>query len=311
LRQNLLQLTTLRPIGAPLALAAKAFGQESVSRKISTMCRFAPDWVPVYPPGEEGSPFHMSGEGGRESVARALWFGGWRGFEFPMPDMFAALARQVPTMLDIGSFSGFYSLVTARMNPQATIFAFEPFPPAQALIKRNIEKNGFQERITVVEAALSDAPGFATLNVPTTKTGLIETASSIEETYKRDTLEAIDVEKTTLDIVCARYGIRDIALIKLDVEKHEEAVLRGGRRTFEENRPILFMEILRDMDTKFFADFFPALDYDNFVLHKDHVTYERDIRNDPTYFNHILCPREKRSDIKAAAKESGLVFRDD
>jgi hypothetical protein len=39
------------------------------------------------------------------------------------------------------------------------------------------------------------------------------------------------------------YDFRDVAFIKIDVEGHEEAVLKGAQRTLATNRPSLLIEI--------------------------------------------------------------------
>lgn len=306
IKDQAIALTKNRAIGVPLALTAKAIGRIGLSRKISVMCDFAPKWVPVAIPGKEDQPIFMAGENGREPVSRAFWFGGWRGFEFPMPDMFARLAAQAHIVLDIGSFSGLYSLISARVNGEAKVYAFEPFPVAQRLIKNNIDRNDFHERIALIEIALSDAPGSARLSVPTTETGLLESSSSIAPIYEDKTLESFEVKKDTLDNVCAEKGISGVSLIKLDVEQHEETVLKGGRKTFERDRPILFMEILKDMETGFFNEFFNSLNYHNYSLGGERLLKEDVIAYSANGDNHVLCPSERAAEIESAAAAIGL-----
>jgi hypothetical protein len=45
---------------------------------------------------------------------------------------------------------------------------------------------------------------------------------------------------TTLD----SYNFDDITMIKIDVENHENEVLRGGMKTIIKNKPIIFVENL-------------------------------------------------------------------
>jgi hypothetical protein len=52
-----------------------------------------------------------------------------------------------------------------------------------------------------------------------------------------------DVEALTLDEFVERHAIGRIAVIKLDVEGAEGAVLLGGRRVLQEQRPALIVEV--------------------------------------------------------------------
>jgi hypothetical protein len=54
----------------------------------------------------------------------------------------------------------------------------------------------------------------------------------------------IPVELRPLDAVSDDLG-RPVSVIKLDVEGHEDLVLRGGRRLLERDRPVVFMEIAK------------------------------------------------------------------
>ena len=56
----------------------------------------------------------------------------------------------------------------------------------------------------------------------------------------------IEVEIDTLDNFVQKHDIDDIALIKLDVEGHEEDVLRGAIETLNNQKPIVVMECLPD-----------------------------------------------------------------
>lgn len=58
---------------------------------------------------------------GRDQVARALWSGGWDGFEPPLPSVVAATLRRWPGMfLDVGANSGLYSLIAIAADDRAT-----------------------------------------------------------------------------------------------------------------------------------------------------------------------------------------------
>ena len=80
------------------------------------------------------------------------------------------------------------------------------------------------------------------------------------------------VRLSTLDEYCAEQGIEQIDLLKLDVEGHELAVLRGGQKMIQEGRikriqfeygpcNIDSRVLLRDLFT-----FFETLEYDVYKI---------------------------------------------
>jgi hypothetical protein len=81
----------------------------------------------------------------------------------------------------------------------------------------------------ITQVALSDSEGEVKLCKSIANSGM----THIGETGETVQCEPLD-----------RWKIRDVDLIKIDVEGHELAVLQGAEHTILRNRPVLFMEIL-------------------------------------------------------------------
>jgi hypothetical protein len=93
--------------------------------------------------------------------------------------------------------------------------------------------------VTLIEAALSDRTGEATLAIPIGPKGESNNAASlVEDKYDWETRE-LTVPVTRLDDA----GHDDIGFVKIDVEGHEDAVVRGAARTLAQDRPTLLIEI--------------------------------------------------------------------
>jgi FkbM family methyltransferase len=109
------------------------------------------------------------------------------------------------------------------------VIAFEPRPDAAAALQELV--NG--SPVVVHAVAVSDHNGEATLRMPE-MCGLstIESSNPIAGA-------AITVPVRTLD----SYKLAPVRLIKIDVEGHEEAVLRGATKTLEAHRPALIVEV--------------------------------------------------------------------
>ncbi len=143
------------------------------------------------------------------------------------------LCRGNAISIDIGASHGLYSHHMLRYS--AAVVAFEPVPDMhRRLIKY------FGRRLVVHPVALSDKTGECELRMPSgiSSRATIAAENSLEGSTST-LIESHRVPKRRLD----DYGIENVGLIKIDVEGHEEAVLRGGLQTITRDRPNLLIEI--------------------------------------------------------------------
>ena len=137
------------------------------------------------------------------------------------------------TLLDIGANVGLISLLLADKIQHAILF--EPNPAAAARARENLALNhlGFE----VHELALSDQAG----------TVEIENAGGVDSCNRTvvgftTSLPTISVARNTLDnFLPGRAGTAPIAAVKIDVEGHENSVLRGMSGFLVSDRPKLVM----------------------------------------------------------------------
>jgi FkbM family methyltransferase len=130
------------------------------------------------------------------------------------------LVQPGDTVLDIGANIGYYTLILARcVGPGGRVFAFEPDPENFALLKRNVECNGYHN-VTLVNAALSNQAGTVKLHLCDENRGDHRIYSS------GDGRPAIEVLALTTDDYCGGFADR-IRLIKMDVQGAEGRVLLG------------------------------------------------------------------------------------
>lgn len=151
------------------------------------------------------------------------------------PDVQAALCRFLlagDTFVDVGASIGFHSILAARLvGPEGTVLAFEPSPAGAASIRANAAANGCGN-VLVAPVAVSDSIGSAWLEGAGEATArLVEPGQGGEP-----------VATTTLD---AYLGERQLVptLVKIDVEGHEDAVLRGMHETLRSVRPAVVVEL--------------------------------------------------------------------
>ncbi len=138
------------------------------------------------------------------------------------------------TFVDIGANVGLISLLLADQIQHAILF--EPNPVAAVRARENLALNhlGFE----VHELALSDQAGVVELE----NAGGVD---SCNRTVAGFTTSAptISVQRDTLDGFMAERGALPppISAVKIDVEGHENSVLRGMLRFLETHRPRLVM----------------------------------------------------------------------
>lgn len=162
----------------------------------------------------------------------------YRRYEGHLLDYLAALPAPGPGELafDIGANLGWYPVLLHRLwAGRAELHAFEPDPRNRRLLEDNLALNSVSD-VRVVAAALSDRPGQAQLNryraLNLGKHSLLPLAGAVD---------AVSTPVTTLDAYVLEQGLegRPVALLKVDVEGLEPAVIAGARRTLEHTRLVL------------------------------------------------------------------------
>lgn len=150
--------------------------------------------------------------------------------------------RPGQALLDIGANVGSWTLHYAASQKCSHVYAWEPQRGTRNCIMAALYLNDLADKVTVFADALGDTPGEATLHVAHEDGG----ASSLDATVGPDGpkgpwqwIRDERVQVRTLD----SYGLTNIGLVKVDVESHEEQVLRGGVETLKANGyPPIFFE---------------------------------------------------------------------
>ncbi len=169
-----------------------------------------------------------------------FWAGYGNGWEATSLRLWAMLAPQARTIIDVGANTGIYALAAAALSPGARVIAFEPVHRIADRLRTNVAQNGL--RVEVCEAAASDRTGRATLIEPA---GDHHYSASLERAILDGAPDVSEhqVEATRLDDFARAQELSSIDLIKIDAEMHEAAVIAGlGARLGD--RPAMLVEIL-------------------------------------------------------------------
>lgn len=157
------------------------------------------------------------------------------------------LAPDAP-YLDIGANRGLRSLTA--LSTGRPVFMFEPNARLNAINRRNCEANGF-DNAHIVAACVSDAPG--SVDFYFDATGFLSTVHG--ERIEEKIVDRVEtVPAITLDAFWREtFGTASDALIKIDAEWHERAVISGGREMIQALSPTLIVEVQRDADLDFIS----------------------------------------------------------
>ena len=170
---------------------------------------------------------------GMRWIAGAAPHGAWLGtLERPALELFVSRLRPSMTVWDIGANVGLYTLPSARaVRPDGRVHAFEPMPRNVRFLRRHIALNRLTN-VEVWEVAVSDRGG----------TLLMAEGDSPSE-FHADSRGTWMVRAIALDDWLAERGGPPPDLVKIDVEGSDDAVLRGGARTWAVHRPGIHLSL--------------------------------------------------------------------
>ncbi|RYG99180.1 MAG: FkbM family methyltransferase [Alphaproteobacteria bacterium] len=172
------------------------------------------------------------------------------GYEQEETKLLTELSRDKTTVLDIGANVGWFALHIASVLSGADrkIYAFEPIPRTYSRIVENVELNKMSDVIKVSRLGFSDQKGETTFYVPMSSG---PSAASIRNLHPEEVTEPVVCSLNTVDDFLTENDIRQVDLVKCDVEGAELLVLNGARSMLEHQRPVLFLELLRKWSREF------------------------------------------------------------
>ncbi|MFZ2542376.1 MAG: FkbM family methyltransferase [Gallionella sp.] len=194
-------------------------------------------------------------------------------------------------VIDIGANYGVYTLSMAQtVGPTGCVWAFEPASSTARLLAEGIAANGFTQ-VVLERSALSSTSGTAqlSLNDNSELNALLHGKSS---TNASETVALV-----TLDECLESYGWQDIDFVKIDAEGEEANILKGGKRFFSEQSPLVQYEIkaVEDLHMELVQNF-AALGYDSYRLVPGLdllVPFDAKLPPDRYLLNLFCCKRDR------------------
>jgi FkbM family methyltransferase len=145
-------------------------------------------------------------------------------FDPTVSQVLVSLVRRNDLILDIGANIGYVSCVLLAAEPTCRVLAVEPLPNCFELLRDNLARVG-GERSYAICAAISDYIGEGVMRLEPTNYGASNLVSG-DDASNADG-PRIHISVITGEELVARTRIGAVDLIKIDVEGHEERVLRS------------------------------------------------------------------------------------
>ena len=266
---------------------------------------------------------------GRCEIAKEFYWGGGRR---PDPadalalDIVTALARRAAVLLDVGAYTGVFTVAAAAANPGLRVHAFEMVPAVVAGLQRNIDRNGIADRVRVHPTGVG-ASG-TRMRVPSGEGG-----SALPSFYSAhmEFAEGFEVEFLALDDLLAEVdehagagaagaeadrgrgsaggpgsggdagsggdrhegaGAPGQVVMKIDVEGAEDAVLEHGQELLARHRPDILCEVLHGQaDGRALEALLAPNGYRWYLVRADDIAARERIVPDPVHRDWLFSAR--------------------
>ena len=150
-----------------------------------------------------------------------------------------AIRHMIPSstavLFDVGANQGVFAnhLIKAWQGMNYQLHAFEPSVKTFERLRSQVPDLPY---VHLVNKGLGEEPGTMDLYFDKEGSGLASVYPRDLSHYQIDFTAKETIQLSTLDADCAAEKIEQIDFLKLDVEGHELAVLKGGKRMIGEGR---------------------------------------------------------------------------
>ena len=188
-------------------------------------------------------------------------------WEEEMTRAWLRVCSPISVVFDVGANYGYYGLLSAKqsINHNRRVFLFEANPNLIPYIDRSLSINGLHQTVKVECLGVSDKEGSAELTVLEGFVG----CSSLNTLDKLDSYlggtmpvkksESIKIKTTTIDQYCKLNKIKEVDVLKLDIEGYEDRAYAGMKNIVKASRNlVMFLEFTKKSYEKP-KDFFSKL----------------------------------------------------
>lgn len=227
-------------------------------------------------------------------------------------DLVPNFIKKGDTVFDIGANVGRFTSFAARLaGRNGKVYSFEPQSYPRKVLSQMRSIRGFTQ-VTVVDVALSDQVGKATITIPLKDGWKPKSACGHLDGTGEGAFNSETVALTTLDKFCEDRAIERLDFIKCDVEGAEQKLFSAGQRTLKRFAPVLYTEVdklcldRKGIPLREIFDFMEGLDYRAYLPDADkklyYVSPDNVTREKTEYF---FIPKARAARINPAIFKEG------
>ena len=224
-------------------------------------------------------------------IENELFWQGISGWEKVSIELWSRLCRRSNVIFDIGANTGIYALIAKAVNNSALVVAVEPVERVFRKLEANIALNHWD--VKTFNAAASDSTGTAILYDMPEHDHVLSVSLESGWNSKSTKLRPVEIPTYTVTELLNQVGASSVDLLKIDVETHEPAVLKGFEELLRRDRPTLLIELLNDDVALQVAHLVQGLDYVYYNI--DDITWPPqrvDALTRSKHFNFLICRKE-------------------
>ncbi len=180
-------------------------------------------------------------------ITHVLYYGGCENYEYA--SIFKKLITKCEVFFDIGTNTGFYTILGCKANKKLKVTCFEPAIGSLYYLSQSIESNHISDRVKIEPIALSDSSGTIEFNDVTNhkyknlKYNLAGESSTSQIQTGRP-FNKYTVNCITLNDYIEQNQSNKIDLIKIDTEGTEDLILKNASKVLINDKPIIICETL-------------------------------------------------------------------
>jgi FkbM family methyltransferase len=220
-------------------------------------------------------------------------------------DVVARLARDADVFLDIGSYTGLFTLATTAVNPRLRGHAFDIVPSVVAMLDANLDRNGVSDRVQVHQEGVG-TPG-TTMRVPAADAG-----SALPSYYssRMHFDDGVSIEFRSLDSMIGSIPADGCVVMKIDVEGTEDRIFRDGQEFLGRFRSDMLCEVLQGIaDAEALQELLAPHGFSTYLVREHDLRWAPRIQPDERFRDWLITPRDPEALTSVGFTVSGRVDR--
>ena len=145
--------------------------------------------------------------------------------------------------IDVGANIGNHSIFFNRFCGSTVVYSFEIDEKVFALLKKNMENNCSEDTYHLKEIGILDKEGFVDISETNHLNAGMTRIVNTEGTEKK-----VNTLDNLLD------NVKNVVLIKIDVEGLELQIINGAQKILENQSPVIFAELATETEFKLFKN---------------------------------------------------------